>query len=85
VTHLAVGAGSASVLQSNLVTMGPTIVIVFGLVKWATPVPLIIGSRAALASIATDHRCLGLSLYMGNVAALNQAAELFSLRLSHIS
>jgi hypothetical protein len=74
-------------LQSNMVAMGPTIVIVFGPVKWATP-PLVIDSRAVLAFIATDHRCpamLGWSLYGGNVAALNQAAGLFSLRLSHSS
>jgi hypothetical protein len=44
VTRLAVCAGSASMLQSNLLAVGPTIVIDVGLVKWATPSPLIIGS-----------------------------------------
>jgi hypothetical protein len=43
VTCLAVSAGSASMLQSNLVAMGPTIVIVFGLAKWATTPALAIG------------------------------------------
>jgi hypothetical protein len=33
VTFLAFSAGSASMLKSNLVAMGPTIVIVFGIVK----------------------------------------------------
>jgi hypothetical protein len=44
VPRFALSAGSASVLQPNLVAVGPTIIIILGFVKWTAAIELVIVS-----------------------------------------
>jgi hypothetical protein len=88
VPRFALSTGSPSVLQPNLVAVGPTIIIILGFVKWAATIDLFIVSRAALAPIPTDYRrraMLGLSWQKGNVSTMNQSAEFLSLSLGDSS
>jgi hypothetical protein len=56
VPRFALSVGSASVLQTHLVAVGPTLIIILGFVKWAATINLFIVSCAELAPIPADYR-----------------------------
>jgi hypothetical protein len=55
VPYFALSAGCASVFQTHLGAVGPTIIIILGCVQWAATINLFIVSCAALELIPADY------------------------------